>query len=484
MNLPPLSFTTPEFLLLFLPATLIAFHAVRATRYANVVLFAASIGFYASNGLIYLLPLLITCVVDYVVGARLAAWPDGPWRKRLFVASVALQIGLLCVFKYAGWISSSLPGWAAALGFGLAVSPIALPLPPGISFYTFHTISYTADIYRRKFQPTGNLLDYITFVAFFPQLVAGPIARASSLLPQLVRSRLAPDWENIETAIWLVCWGLFKKLVIADSCAEIVAQAEAALTDGHSAGVGYIFMYAFAFQIYADFSAYTDIARGIAKLFNVELTRNFLTPYFAASPSEFWQRWHISLSTWLRDYLYIPLGGNQHGPTRTLRNLLITMFLGGLWHGAGIGFIVWGLYHGMLLIIYHTTEFHERLISRLGKTLGRTVAILIMFHLVCIGWIFFRATTGAELGAMLISLLTGPGAMLTDPQLNPLTVKLLVYALPLAATEAVGYALDCEFVDVYRRFVLPVKAAAYVVTLEGVLFFASEAPTQFIYFQF
>lgn len=483
MSIPPLAFTSPEFLAIFLPVTLIAYHAFRATPYVNIVLFAASIVFYASNGVIYLAPLLVTCVVDYVVGARLAVWPDGRKRKWLFVASVALQIGLLCVFKYAGWLSTELPRWAAALGIGLSISPVSLPLPPGISFYTFHTISYTADIYRRRFRPQGNLIDYVTFVAFFPQLVAGPIARAASLLPQLVRARPAANWEAFETGAWLVCWGLFKKLVIADGCGDLVAHAQSAFAGGQRDGVGYVFMYAFALQIYADFSAYTDIARGIAKFFGIELTRNFLTPYFSASPSEFWQRWHISLSSWLRDYLYIPLGGNREGWAKTLRNLMITMSLGGLWHGAGIGFVVWGLYHGVLLVIYHVTDLDGRLRRALGVRLGGAIAIFLMFQLVSIGWIFFRAPAD-DLGAMLASLATSPAAAFANPAFWPLLASVLLYGAPLLLTELLGYALDCEFVDVYARFVPPMKVAAFAIALEGILIFASKTPRQFIYFQF
>src|SRR5262249_27972383 len=220
-------------------------------------------------------------------------------------------------------------------GLGVAITQLVLPLPPGISFYTFHTISYTADIYRRKFKPTGRFIDYVTFVAFFPQLIAGPIARASELLPQIARRRPAVSPQECERAFTLIAWGLFKKTCLADNVGLIVSQAGYARQAEGGNGLAYIYMYAFAAQIYCDFSAYTDIARGLAKLFGIELTRNFLTPYLAHSPSDFWQRWHISLSRWLRDYLYIPLDGNQHGRLKTLRNLAITMFLGGLWHGAG-----------------------------------------------------------------------------------------------------------------------------------------------------
>ena len=317
-----------------------------------------------------------------------------------------MQLSLLCTFKYAGWLTGEINGMAAALGLGIAITQLTLPLPPGISFYTFHTISYTADIYQRKFKPTGKFVDYVTFVAFFPQLIAGPIARASELLPQVAARRPAVSPEERERAFTLIAWGLFKKTCVADNLGLIVAQTGAALQQPNAGGLGYIYMYAFAAQIYCDFSAYTDIARGLAKLFGIELTRNFLTPYLSKSPSDFWQRWHISLSRWLRDYLYIPLGGNHRGRLITLRNLAITMFLGGLWHGAGVGFIVWGLYHGLLLVLYRLLPIDRLLQERFGRT-GSILAIVLMFNLVCVGWIFFRATS-SELLPLFTSLTALP----------------------------------------------------------------------------
>ncbi|HUC61369.1 MAG TPA: MBOAT family O-acyltransferase [Alphaproteobacteria bacterium] len=483
--IPELSFTTPVFIFLFLPITLAAYYALRGTRLRNVVLFVASLVFYASNGLFYLIPLLFTCVLDYIVGARLAAMGDGARRKALFVASVAIQIGLLSVFKYAGWLSLEAQHFATTLGLGLAIAPIVLPLPPGISFYTFHTISYTADIYRHRFRPQGNVVDYITFVGFFPQLVAGPIARASNLLPQIVQLPPLPSRAEIEESMWLIWWGLSKKLLFADRFGDVVGSAERAIASGHASGAGYVFMYAFGFQIYCDFSAYTDIARGIAKLFGIELTRNFRTPYFSASPSEFWHRWHISLSTWLRDYLYIPLGGNQHGALRTLRNLLVTMFLGGLWHGAGFGFIVWGLYHGVLLVLYHTGKLDERIRAALGPRLGAAIAIFVMFQLVSIGWIFFRAQPGA-LGPIFASLAAAPTAILANPAMAPMAKMLLLLGLPVAVTELVGYLADVEFVDLYRHFPLALKIVFYNVAIGALIYVwvsGSVAPP-FIYYKF
>jgi D-alanyl-lipoteichoic acid acyltransferase DltB (MBOAT superfamily) len=473
-----MEFNSIPFMALFVPCTFALYALARGTRAANWVLALASLAIYATVGAIYLVPLLFTCLFDYIVGAFLARSPDGRLRKTAFVVSVTVQVSLLCIFKYAGWVTGEFNALLAAIGLGAAITQVSLPLPPGISFYTFHTISYTADIYRRKFKPTGSFVDYVTFVGFFPQLIAGPIARASELLPQLVARRPAVSPQELERAFTLIAWGLFKKTCVADNLGLIVSQTSAALQQPNSGGLGYIFVYAFAAQIYCDFSAYTDIARGLAKLFGVELTRNFLTPYLAKSPSDFWQRWHISLSRWLRDYLYIPLGGNQHGRLITLRNLAITMFLGGLWHGAGLGFIVWGLYHGVLLVLYRLLPIDRVLEERLGR-LGSLVAIVLMFNLVCIGWIFFRANS-SEIVPLFASLAMLPSVVHHGVLLWGLTL----FGLPLVATELLAYRYNVEFVDLLDGLSWPARAALYVALFYGMVFFAARIQNEFIYFQF
>jgi alginate O-acetyltransferase complex protein AlgI len=472
-----MEFNSFPFMLLFVPCTFVLYTLARGTRAANWVLVLASLGIYATVGAIYLIPLLFTCLFDYVTGAFLARSPNGRLRTAAFVVSVAVQLTLLCTFKYAGWLTGDFNTAAAALGLGVAITQVAVPLPPGISFYTFHTISYTADIYQRKFKPTGTFVDYVTFVAFFPQLIAGPIARASELLPQVARRRPAISPEECERAFTLIAWGLFKKTCLADNLGLIVSQTGSAALQSGGSGLGYVYMYAFAGQIYCDFSAYTDIARGLGKLFGIELTRNFLTPYLSHSPSDFWQRWHISLSRWLRDYLYIPLGGNHHGRLKTLRNLAITMFLGGLWHGAGFGFIVWGLYHGLLLILYRLLPIDTLLRQRLGKP-GSVLAIVLMFNLVCIGWIFFRAAS-AELWPLFSSLLTPPSL-----EYAVLLWGLALFGLPIVITELLAYRHGVEFVDLLDRLSWPARAILYVLLFYAVVFFAARSQNEFIYFQF
>ncbi|MBV9221972.1 MAG: MBOAT family protein [Methylobacteriaceae bacterium] len=479
-----LTFNSFPFLLFFLPGVYLGYRLLLGTRWVNLWLCLASLYFYATSGVYYLIPLLFTCIFDYFVGQKIGPDTNFPYKRVLFVASVSIQIGLLSFFKYYDWLAAGLQPFLSRVGLAFALPIFPFILPPGISFYTFHTISYTADIYRGRFKPHNRLIDYITFVTLFPQLVAGPIARAADLLPQVAARRPPISWPQWETCIWLIAWGLCKKIVMADNLGRLVTLLEPHLAPGSvSPGAGLLFAYCFAGQIYCDFSAYTDIARGVAKLFNIELTRNFLTPYFSSSPTEFWRRWHISLSTWLRDYLYIPLGGDRHGRLKTLRNLGITMFLGGLWHGAGVGFIVWGLYHGLLLVAYRVLLIEERILRALGGRLGKAVAVILMFHLVCIGWIFFRATASELLPAFQsIPLLVGNAPdwrLVID-----IGWGMVLFGAPVVITEVLAYRSDAEFVDLYKGWSWPVRSILYVCIFYAIVFFGARQQNEFIYFQF
>jgi alginate O-acetyltransferase complex protein AlgI len=488
-----LQFNSLPFVLVFLPCTFVLYALYRATPLANWILTLAGLAFYATAGLIYLAPLLFTCFFDYAVGSYLARADDERRRKIAFFVSLAVQLSLLGVFKYAGWLSSELAGLFALLGIGLSFAPLALPLPPGISFYTFHTISYTADIYQRKFQPRGRLIDYVTFVGFFPQLIAGPIARASELLPQIAAPRPAVSAAQMEEALWLIAWGLFKKIALADNFGHLVDQATAELTWPRHGGIGYVFMIAFAGQIYCDFSAYTDIARGIAKLFGIELPRNFLTPFFATSPSDFWQRWHMTLSRFVMSYVYTPIVARAarkraarglpisqkalaHSPVAFLALFawptLFTMSLLGVWHGAGYGFLVFGLYHGMLLVLYRALPLDDFLRRRF-KQAGNVLAALLMFALVCTGWIFFRAAPG-EVGPLFASLAAWPA----------FSLALLLLSAPVLATELIGYRRGTEFVDVYPSLPLWARVLLLVSAFYGIVFLGPGEQYSFVYFQF
>jgi D-alanyl-lipoteichoic acid acyltransferase DltB (MBOAT superfamily) len=294
-----------------------------------------------------------------------------------------------------------------------------------------------------------------------------------------MRKRPRPNPADLEYAFFLIVWGLFKKLVLADNLGNIVDLVH--LQPRSFPGAGLILPYAFCFQIYCDFSAYTDIARGSAALFGIQLSRNFLTPYFSASPSEFWRRWHITLSTWIRDYLYIPLGGERGGRGRTLANLLVTMFLAGLWHGAGLFFILWGLYHGALLVMYRFLPLHE-ILPRLAGRAGTVLAVAIMFFLTCFGWLLFRsdASVFTPLLSTLPALLENP----LDAHFWHFVYGTTLFVVPVVITDWIGYRRGTEFVDVYRDLSTKSKVALYVAVFFATSLLAKREGYGFIYFQF
>lgn len=331
---------------LYLPIVF-TLYAVTPQRFRWAILLAASYVFYMWWNAFYVLLILASTVIDYFVGPTIAASADPKRRKRLLWLSLGINLGALFVFKYWTFFHESLAGVAAAVGVPYAVPELSILLPVGISFYTFQTLSYTIDIYRGTLEPERHFGRFAVFVSFFPQLVAGPIERAADLLPQLKRP-FTINVANVQSGLQLAMWGLFKKVAIADWCALYVDTIYNN-ADQHSGRSLALATYAFAIQIYCDFSGYTDIAIGVARMFNIELTENFRRPYFSQTLKELWTRWHISLSRWLRDYLYIPLGGNRHGQAETMRNMFLTMLIGGLWHGASWNFVLWGALHGLFL---------------------------------------------------------------------------------------------------------------------------------------
>ncbi len=336
-------------------------------------------------------------------------------KKRIFylVLSIATNLSILGFFKYFNFFMDSFSNLCT---YFFNVTPnnwtLKIILPVGISFYTFQTMSYSIDIYRKKLKSTDYLIEFAAYVAFFPQLVAGPIERAKHLLPQFFKKRDIAKGKILHDSLWLIFWGLYKKIVIADNMSIIVNKIFGPFDtlnsiiipeDGLRLLIG---LYAFAFQIYGDFSGYTDIARGIAKLLGFDLRRNFNLPYFATSPSDFWKRWHISLSSWLGDYLYIPLGGNRKGKISTYINLSLTMLLGGLWHGASWTFIIWGAYQGFLLIIYRIMGIQKK---KNHYSLGKKMfLIFIMFQFTCLGWLIFRAQNITTISIFLKSIFLKP----------------------------------------------------------------------------
>ena len=367
-------------------------------RARNVLLLVASYVFYGAWDARFLLLLAASTIVDFTVAQRLERSENPRARRWLVLVSCVANLGILGFFKYADFFLSS----ASALAESVGLDPIALRLdvvlPVGISFYTFQTLSYTIDVFRRKAPACDSLLDFALYVAFFPQLVAGPIERATSLLPQL-RAPRAITRDDLFSGFWLVTIGFFKKCVVADNLAVIVDQAFGA-PEAPSGAMCLLGLYAFAFQIYCDFGGYSDIARGLAKWLGIDIMLNFRFPYLATNPQEFWRRWHISLSTWLRDYLYIPLGGSRGGTASTYRNLIVTMVLGGLWHGASWLFVLWGVFHGVLLAAHRLWAGRSGgrggggLLSRLGCWFA-------MWHLTCLGWLLFRGESVGQALAFL-----------------------------------------------------------------------------------
>ena len=470
-------FNSLEFAI-FLPVVF-GVYCLLPRRAQNRWLLAASYFFYGAWDWRFLSLILVSTIVDYSVAIGLRQSDRPGRRRRLLAVSVLTNLGILGAFKYAGFFVDSLSQLLAQAGLSIPPPSLQVVLPVGISFYTFQTLGYTIDVYRRRIEPERSLLDFALFVAFFPQLVAGPIERASRLLPQIANPRRV-DLAGLTDGAWLVLWGLFKKVVIADNLSRLV---DAVYAPGASPQAGEVWLatYAFAVQIYCDFSGYSDIARGIARMLGFELMLNFRLPYLATSPADFWRRWHISLSTWLKDYLYIPLGGNRSGRLQTYRNLLLTMLLGGLWHGAAWTFVAWGGFHGLLLAIHRAgREVWPRLRprGRFARCLWHLGAMGLMFHLVCLGWIFFRAESLPQAMA-LIGCLAGPlQAGLAAQWLLPFTVLVA----PVAAMQAAQSWSDD--LDVVARCPVAVRASVIAGLILGIVVLGEDFGQAFIYFQF
>jgi len=362
-------------------------------RAQNALLLCASYVFYGWWDWRFLSLIVLSSLVDFVVSRRMSS-SRGATRRALLMASIATNLGLLGVFKYYDFFVQSLAEAAHSLGVSFDLSTLGLILPVGISFYTFQTLSYSIDVYRRRLEPTDDALAFFAYVSFFPQLVAGPIERAKNLLPQFLADRKL-DEGAARDGLRQMLWGLFKKVVVADSCAPLVDEAFS-----HPEGSPSIFLAAavvlFAFQIYCDFSGYSDIARGCARLFGIELSQNFSYPYFSRDVGEFWRRWHISLSTWFRDYVYIPLGGSRMGRVRAIRNVSIVFVVSGAWHGANWTFLTWGALHALFFLPLLLTQRNRQHVGTVAEdrslpTAGEVLRMTATFALVCLGWVFFRA---------------------------------------------------------------------------------------------
>jgi D-alanyl-lipoteichoic acid acyltransferase DltB (MBOAT superfamily) len=409
-------------------------------------------------------------------------------RRRLVMwLSIGFNLAMLGFFKYFNFFADNLHALFAAMGWQLDFVTLRVLLPIGISFYTFVTMSYVIDVYRREIEPTRNLVDFAVFVAYFPHLVAGPILRATALLPQIAGPRRVTRTQ-VRDGLWLVAWGFFQKIFVADNLAPIAARVFA--PDADLTGVNVLLgTYAFAFQIYGDFAGYSNIARGTSKLMGIELVENFRFPYLVLTPQAFWRHWHISLSTWLRDYLYKPLGGNRGTAWQTRRNLLVTMLLGGLWHGAAWTFILWGLFQGVLLILYRPFESafapafaaqKQRRSFGAASRFAAWPAWFLMFHWTCYGWLIFRAPSLDGLREMTRRLVLDFRPSTVD--VTGILVPLLLYTTPLLAVHLLEAWADD--VLVVPKMPVGVRYTIYVATLYLIVLFGNFGGSDFIYFQF
>jgi len=473
--------------MIFLPVVFLLYWFVfKPLKWQNVLLLVASYVFYGWWDWRFLLLIVITSLSSFGSGLLIERYEGKRGLQRtVSAANIVLNLGILGTFKYFNFFKDSLASLLALAGITPDWPTMNIILPVGISFYTFQALSYSIDVYSKKFKPTRDIVAFFSFISFFPQLVAGPIERASNLLPQMLRER-SFDYGIAVDGMRQMLWGFFKKLIIADGCAEVVNQLWANMENS----TGLMLLIAsllFTFQIYTDFSGYSDIAIGCAKLFGFRLTTNFRVPYFSRNVREFWRRWHITLNAWFTQYVYFPLGGSRCSKWRTVLNTVIVFALSGLWHGADWTFVLWGLYLGLLfipLILFKSRRYKDTAAhGRLLPTGSEFLSILVTFLLINFGWVLFRAPNVAAFADFT--------ARLFSPSLfNPhgLTMKMATMLLWC------GGLLLAEWLQRERQHVLqidgyaifstrPARLALYALLVALIFYFAGEVQT-FIYFQF
>ncbi|MEM7369491.1 MAG: MBOAT family O-acyltransferase [Bacteroidota bacterium] len=468
--------------LVFLLVVLPLFYYTKK-EHRNLLVLISSYIFYGYWDWRFCFLLAISTVVDYFIGQRLHAADDEKTRKRFLLFSMCVNLGILAVFKYFNFFIDSFDAVAGMFGGNLDFLHLHIILPVGISFYTFQTMSYTIDIYRRRLEPTTNFIDFALFVSFFPQLVAGPIERASNLLPQIAKG-LNPTKEQMQAGINLIIIGMFKKVMIGDACGRIVDHVFAQ-PEYYSSPELIMGLVLFSIQIYADFSGYSSIARGTSKLLGIELMKNFEQPYLSSNITEFWRRWHISLSSWLKDYLYISLGGNRKGKNRTYVNLMLTMLLGGLWHGASWNFVIWGGLHGIYLAVHKLTLGKNK--PQVSYTYDNAKGfilyvskVLATYLLVLFTWLFFRAHTFGDATAFLEGIFIWEGSPLA---MRCFTISFGFMAMTILLDIIMYYTKDHTFM----RRVQSVPARWGILSgmmLITMIYMFVEEPLPFVYFQF
>jgi D-alanyl-lipoteichoic acid acyltransferase DltB (MBOAT superfamily) len=450
-------------------------------RVQNIFILLASYIFYGWWDWRFLALIAFSTVVDFLLAIRIKKNSSVSKRKLWLAVSILTNLGLLGFFKYYNFfIENWIEAWDV-LGFKMSVETMNIILPVGISFYTFQTLSYTIDVYRKKIKPTKNVLDFAAYVAFFPQLVAGPIERASHLLPQFQKER-AFNYKYAESGLHLIIWGLFQKVVIADSCA-VYANG---IFNNYEQFNGLTLLagaFYFAFQIYGDFAGYSNIAIGVARLLGFDLMRNFNYPYFSRDIAEFWRRWHISLSTWFRDYLYIPLGGSRGTVTLKIRNVFIIFIVSGFWHGADWTFLAWGAVHALLFLPLILTNKNKRYVENIASeellpSLKEFFQILATFTLVMLAWVLFRADTIDDAMNYLKNLVTKFSFEIEYMPIERYSIELMGLIFTFISIEWVHRRFEHPFVGKWKWLKITV-AVIMLVTL-GVYSNYQE----FIYFQF
>ena len=472
-------FNSFEFLI-FAPLVLLG-HALLGGKPLRVWLVVASYVFYGWANPWYCLLLVASTVLDFNVAQRLHATESPRARRAWLGASLLGNLGLLAGFKYLGFFAQSANELAALAGLSLSFQVPEILLPVGISFYTFQTLSYTIDVYRRNTEPTRDFTTMALYVAFFPQLVAGPIERAGHLLPQLAK-KMERTAEDVMVGISRILWGLLKKVVFADTLAMFVRDVYFR-PENSPWGDLLLGTYAFAFVIYLDFSAYSDIAIGLARVMGVNIRENFRWPYLARNISEFWRRWHISLSTWLRDYLYIPLGGSRHGHARTVFNVFTVMFLGGLWHGADKKFVCWGLWIGLNLALYHWISNWRGRATDAPKSLRwiDVPGVLLTFHIMLVSWVMFRADSMGDAITIMTRIVSGAGESAFAQPMESVWRTILFVGLAVAAHVVRGLGWTQSVVKVRSPLLM---GLFWVVLIAAIALLFPPFRERFVYFQF
>jgi alginate O-acetyltransferase complex protein AlgI len=448
--------------------------AIRVHRWRMVWLLVASCAFYMSWNPWLILLILFSASVDYAAGLWIESTPSPALRRTLLIGSISTNLALLGFFKYVNFFLDSSQRLLGCFEVTLSRPTLDIILPLGISFYTFETISYIVDVYRGRTRAVRDPLDYAVFIMFFPHLVAGPIVRPRDFLPQLRRPKQL-DWDRVHLGVRMFLVGLFKKCVIADHLGMLVVDPVFKDSASFSSSAIWLGVFAYAIQIYGDFSGYSDMGIGLAHTLGFKLPQNFNYPYLSANIAEFWRRWHISLSSWLRDYLFIPLGGSRLGTWKTYRNLLLVMLLGGLWHGANWTFVIWGLYHGLLLALHRAVPWPRAF----GSAALRPLCMVTTFVAVCVGWVFFRAPD-MDMATTILTRMAWP----TEGTALERGPALLVIVCLLATLLGHWLGTRVNTIRFERRLPAPVMGAALAGLLALAMVLFPEGSRAFIYFQF